>query len=162
MNRKYNIIILILIILIMTVGCSQKTFDGNIETNSKEFSLESYKSNEGVTAFFFSNKEGIIYKFIIYGVTNYSEEGKDIVAAGVSALSINTINSINKLTDTKINYTSKEINLKPYLECQLNKFNSKQGKDETIVLIKALKLGLEDIEKAYGSKYIHLVEISDK
>ncbi|MDP4177139.1 MAG: ribosomal-processing cysteine protease Prp [Bacillota bacterium] len=161
MEYKY-IIILIVIILFFIIYLSLKKFDGNISVNEKQFSLDSYESKDGVKAFFFINKDGIIYKYIIYGRTNYSEVGTDIVASAISSLSINTTNSINNFAAVKVDFICKEVNSKPYLECSLKKFNTKQGKYEAVVLIKSLKQGLSDIEKEYGSKYLQVIENKDK
>lgn len=161
MSNKFKIIIMVIFMFFTFIGCTSEQFKGEILKSQNQFDIQSYKSQEGVKAFFFTNKEGIIYKYIIYGTSNYSESGSDIVAAAISVLAINATNSLSQFTDSKTEYNSKEINSKPYLECELIKFNSKQGKDESIVLMKSLQLGLKDIEKQYGSKFLNVIEIKD-
>ena len=46
-------------------------------------------------------KEGLIEGFHVSGHAGYAEHGKDIVCAGVSALVLNAINSIEEFTEDK-------------------------------------------------------------
>ena len=46
-------------------------------------------------------KEGLIEGFHFSGHAGYAEHGKDIVCAGVSALVLNAINSIEEFTEDK-------------------------------------------------------------
>lgn len=50
----------------------------------------------------FYQKDGITFGFSVTGHAGYDESGKDIVCAGVSALVINTINSLETFTDDNI------------------------------------------------------------
>lgn len=149
---------IIFLAFVFLVGCSEKNFNGNLNVEEKDFSIESFEDEQGVKAIFFSDTDGNIYKFIVYGETNYSEYGTDIVASAVSVLTINTINSIDLFANVEMEYESKKINEKPYVECIIKKFNSEQGKHEALVLMKSLKSGLYQIEDAYGSEYINVIE----
>jgi hypothetical protein len=51
---------------------------------------------------FYRNESGDLTRFRIEGHSGYAEEGEDIVCAAISALAINTINSVNELTDTEL------------------------------------------------------------
>lgn len=157
--RSSAILSIIILCLIGTlIGCSKKNYNGDIEKQKVNLNIESYSDEKGVKAIFVKNKKGIIYKYVVYGTTNYDEKGKDIVASAVTSLAINTVNSINNFADVEMEYALKEVNDKPYLECELIKFKSKSGQDQAEILMKALKLGLSDIEEQYGSQYIQVIE----
>ncbi len=82
-----------------------------------------------------------IVGFQCLGHANSAPYGRDIVCAAVSALTINTINSINVFasdpyackTDEKLGYILFELEETPTASAKL--------------LLKSLRLGLEDIEK---------------
>jgi uncharacterized protein YsxB (DUF464 family) len=142
-------------------GCSSGTFNGEITKSNKMVMLEDYLKQEGVKAVFFKNKNGLIYKFFVLGRTNYAENGKDIVASATSVLTINTVNSLDQLTDTKINVKQEEISGMPYVEMEMEYFKSDVGKEKANVLIDSFMLGLKQINEMYGEKYLKVVEISD-
>ena len=149
--------VFVLILIGILSGCTKNSYDGSIEKQRINLNMESYKDKQGVKAIFIKNKKGLIYKFIIYGETNYSEYGTDILAAAVSTLSMNTANSINKFADAEMDYNICKVNDKPYLEFELNKFNSKSGQDKATVLIESLNYGLSDLENQYGSEYVKVI-----
>ncbi|MNC18385.1 hypothetical protein D3C75_662860 [compost metagenome] len=73
-----------------------------------------------VIRFYFNNKSSL-YGFIANGETGFTQYGLDIIAAGVSALIINTIHSLQHLTKDEIETgfvnttTLFEITDKPYI-----------------------------------------------
>ena len=84
------------------------------------------------------------------GHAGYADEGEDIVCAGISALVINTINSIGLFTDepceTDADEDDGEIRLR---------FTSPAGHDAGL-LMQSLVLGLQGIQNTYGNDYIIL------
>ena len=95
------------------------------------------------------NKAGEYTGFNVSGHAGYAEYGRDIVCAATSILVINTVNSIESLTDTKISVRSDEkegiIDLKFKSEiCEKAK-----------VLVDSLVLGLKSI-KEDNEKYIQI------
>ena len=77
------------------------------------------------------------------GHSGYADEGEDIVCAGISALTINFINSIDMLTDEPYGETeNEEEGLIDF------RFDNLTGSDAE-VLIKSLVLGLEQLENDY-------------
>ncbi|MCR5796620.1 MAG: ribosomal-processing cysteine protease Prp [Eubacterium sp.] len=88
------------------------------------------------------------YGFRISGHAGYSESGTDIVCAGVSALSINTINSIENLTETRftVDQSDKDNGILE-LTCK------EPVDDKAILLLESLDLGIREIEKTY-SEYV--------
>ena len=87
------------------------------------------------------------------GHAGYAEEGYDIICAAVSALTLNTINSIEKFTDDAFKAEAKNGMLRW-------KFTKLPLSKETKLLMDSLILGLEDIQENYGKKYIKIVEKS--
>ena len=76
-------------------------------------------------------EKGTYRSFSIDGHAGYAEAGEDIVCAAVSALVINTINSIEKFTEFTADVSP-----------------------ETALLMDSLMLGLSDVQKAYGDRYL--------
>lgn len=100
---------------------------------------------------FYINSQGNIFGFIAKGTTGFIQYGLDIIAAAVSALSINTVHSIKRFTedDAEIETT------KNYVKCLINGRVSK----ESILLFKSLRLGMDTIQNTYGEKYITIEEV---
>lgn len=101
--------------------------------------IEIRKSKSGYTGF--SSK----------GHAGYAEEGYDIICAAVSALTVNTINSIEKLTDDAFQAEAADGMVRwKFTELPISK--------EAELLMDSLCLGLEDIQETYGKKYIKIVK----
>ena len=93
-------------------------------------------------------EEGRIIAFTCNGHANYAKESEDIVCAAISMLVINTINSIEALTDTKpIVETEQESG---YIHCSFEEDITK----DAALLLDSMILGLSQIKEQYGSKYI--------
>ena len=87
------------------------------------------------------------------GHAGYAEAGFDIICAAVSALTVNTINSIEKFTDDAFKAEAKDGMLRwKFTEFPLSK--------ETNLLMNSLILGLYDIQENYGKNYIKIIEKS--
>lgn len=83
------------------------------------------------------------------GHAGYADHGQDIVCAAVSVLMINTLNSIENLTDDSViakNASDGD------LECDFPKGLSREGD----LLMNSLLLGLKEIIKEYGETYLTL------
>ncbi len=80
------------------------------------------------------------------GHAGYAKHGSDIICAGVSALAINTVNSIDVLTDDKgtANVDENTGTLTFYIDGKAS--------DKSVLLIDSLILGLKGIMKEYGSE----------
>ena len=87
------------------------------------------------------------------GHAGYAEEGYDIVCAAVSALTVNTINAIEKFTDDKFKGEAADGMVRW-------KFTQTPISKESKLLMDSLVLGLEDIQKTYGKKYIKIIRKS--
>ena len=98
----------------------------------------------------FKNYNGQFTGFNCCGHSGYANIGKDIVCAGVSALVINTINSISAYTNEKISVESDEDT-----GMILLRFLHPAGHDAEL-LVKSLILGLQGIQQSYEADYIDL------
>ena len=88
--------------------------------------------------------------FSISGHAGYDEAGKDIICSAVSVLAINTINSIEELTDDKYNVNNDESGLLEFDVLTLSDFSE--------LLLKSLYIGIDSIIKSYGSGYVNIVK----
>ena len=87
------------------------------------------------------------------GHSGYAEEGYDIICSAVSALTVNTINSIEKFTDDAFKAEAADGMVRwKFTELPLSK--------EAKLLMDSLVLGLEEIQENYGKKYIKIIEKS--
>ncbi len=85
------------------------------------------------------------------GHAGYAEEGFDIICAAVSALTVNTINSIERFTEDAFKAEAADGMVRW-------KFTELPVSKETTLLMDSLVLGLENIQETYGKKYIKIVK----
>jgi len=111
-----------------------------------------YMKAEGVTATFFKTHDQID-GFIIIGSNNYSLEGVNIVAAGISSLASNTINSISVLTKAKYDF-NRGVDPATYLVLTIDEYANKIEMEKVQVLLQALEIGLRGISSTYGENEI--------
>ena len=84
------------------------------------------------------------------GHAEYARHGKDIVCAAVSALVMNTMNSIHSFTSDVFDYNEHE--KRGLVDFRIVSERS----PESIVLLKSLVLGLQSIQEEYGEKYLRI------
>ena len=96
-----------------------------------------------------SYKNNKYSEFKCTGHAGYGYKGNDIVCAAVSMLVINTANAIEKLSDCDFVAQTDNDEIR-YI------FNSIPDEKAT-VLMDALVLGLNEVQKDYGKKYLNLV-----
>jgi len=94
------------------------------------------------------NEQGENIGFRCQGHAGYARHGKDIVCAAVSALVINTINSIEEFTEDKFSCAQEEKSglVEFIIVSEVSK--------ESSLLMDSLFLGLENIEHDYGKRFI--------
>jgi len=100
----------------------------------------------------YKNAENLITGFRLSGHADYSEYGSDVVCAAVSALVINTINSIENFTSDRFTLDQNEKN--GFIEFHLVSTMS----NNTNLLLSSLALGLQGIVEEY-TKYIKLTQV---
>lgn len=96
------------------------------------------------------------YSFSIRGHAMYDEYGKDIICAGVSVLAITIANSMLINCKNEVNVLQDEKNAT--ITIKIPNILKGNASDEVKVLSKTLLLGLTNIEKEYGNKYINVKE----
>lgn len=96
----------------------------------------------------YKNSEQEYTAFRCLGHAGYAPAGEDIVCAAVSALVINTINSIEMLVSDLFDLETDSIS--GQIDFSLQEGYSK----ESLLLIRSLVLGLQGIQKSYGKNYI--------
>ena len=98
----------------------------------------------------YRNQKNVFTGFLCDGHAGYADAGEDIVCAGISTLVINTINSIEVLTDTEILADAEQ-------ESGTIHVNFPSGCDKQAkLLVDAMILGLQGIQKNYGKKFLTL------
>jgi uncharacterized protein YsxB (DUF464 family) len=98
----------------------------------------------------YRNSAGLYTGFDVWDHAEYAEEGADIVCAAVSALTINCINSIERLTDTSF------VNETDEADAGIRfRLKGAPGKDADL-LMQSFLLGIQEIEISY-SKYVDLI-----
>ena len=99
----------------------------------------------------FENQAKEYTAFRCIGHAGYAKSGEDIVCAAVSALVINTINSVEHLVSDEYDLTTEQ-------ESGLIDFSLQDGySKESLLLIQSLVLGLQEIQKNYGTEYMMLI-----
>lgn len=84
------------------------------------------------------------------GHSGYAEEGSDIICAGVSALVVNTINSIEAFTSNTFTLDT---------EAESGKIDfllQEAATHDTTLLLDSMILGLQGIQNDYGNEYLIL------
>lgn len=90
---------------------------------------------------FYKDSDGDYTGFQVKGHAGFAAYGQDIICAGVSVLTINTVNSIEALTGDRFQYKADE--KKGWIEVR---FFSKISK-ETTLLLNSFQLGLNGIKE---------------
>jgi hypothetical protein len=90
----------------------------------------------------------------VSGHANYADSGKDIVCAGVSAITVGTVNSIEELTGVVMESKVKSGFLNAKLPADLNTEVSEQVQ----LLLSSMVVMLKNIEDSYG-QYIQIQNV---
>ena len=93
-----------------------------------------------------SKKSNSYISFVSEGHAGYAEAGQDIVCAAVSALIINTVNSLEKFTDDKFDVQEKD----GFVSIHFRNDLSERG----MLLMDSLLLGLTEIAGSYNNRYL--------
>ena len=87
--------------------------------------------------------------FTCFGHAGYARRfQKDILCAGISALVINTLNSMEELHHEEMTVVTNEKT--GFIKCDFT--NSLQ--DASIILMDSMVFGLQNLSKTYGEKYL--------
>ncbi|MDD2971959.1 MAG: ribosomal-processing cysteine protease Prp [Lachnospiraceae bacterium] len=96
------------------------------------------------------DKSGNYTGFHTFGHAEFADSGEDIICAAVSMLVINTINSMEVLLQEPFECNSEDENGFIHF-----RFKELPGKD-AVLLMDSMILGLQEVQKQYGKKYILL------
>ena len=80
------------------------------------------------------------------GHAGYAEAGQDIVCAAVSALIINTVNSLETFTEEDFQASEQD----GFVSIHFSRKNTEKGR----LLMDSLILGLTEIEHSYNNRYL--------
>ncbi|MFC5469448.1 ribosomal-processing cysteine protease Prp [Cohnella suwonensis] len=98
-----------------------------------------------------------IIRFTVSGHAFYNDPGKDIVCAGVTAVTVGAINAIEKLTGLEPNaYTESGL-----LEATAPRSEEPARDDQVQLLLEGMVAALETIEDYYG-KHVKIKEIFEQ
>jgi uncharacterized protein len=99
------------------------------------------------------NVEKAIIRFTVTGHAFYDDPGKDIVCAGVSAVTTGAVNAIEKITGHVPHVSSKS----GYLRAEKLQGNDPVRNDQIRLLLEGMVVSLETIVESYG-KYVTIKE----
>ena len=98
---------------------------------------------------FYKNSNDKIIGFSVNGHAGYANSGRDIICAGVSTLTINTINSVEAFTD---NVYKTDVDESGSIKFRFTGDSDEKGQ----LLMQSLELGMLGIMKDYGKKYVEV------
>jgi len=101
------------------------------------------------------SKDGTIKDFVIDGHAGFDRVGKDIVCAGVSAVSGTAIIGLERLLD--INPVITIDSRKGYLKCSIPDDINEDKTEKVQVILETMVLGIRDISEKYN-KFIRLLD----
>ncbi len=96
----------------------------------------------------YRDREGTFTGFCCEGHSGYAASGADVVCAGISILVINTANAIEALTQTAVDGEADE------QKGRISVYFSSGCGPQAKLLVDAMILGLQGIQKNYGKKFL--------
>jgi len=100
------------------------------------------------------NSSGAVDSFTVKGHANYAKHGEDIVCAGVSAITVGTVNAIEALTGVVLDSRMKD----GFLSGGVPKLQDEHQSEQVQLLLEAMIVSLKTIEDSYGT----YLQIKDK
>lgn len=101
----------------------------------------------------YKNADEMITGFKVSGHAGFADAGSDIVCSAVSALVINTINSIEHFTSDRFKLDQDE--KKGFIEFHMISLPS----DNSGLLLNSLALGLSGVMEEYSDRYICITRV---
>jgi len=102
-----------------------------------------------------NSAEGTIVGFEVKGHAGYAKRGEDIVCAGVSAVTVGTVNAIATLTAISMNTSMKN----GFLSGTLSSIKDSTTSEKVQLLLESMVVMLNDIAESYG-KYISIEQVN--
>ncbi|GIO34758.1 MULTISPECIES: ribosomal-processing cysteine protease Prp [Paenibacillus] len=100
-------------------------------------------------------KDGGIHGFEVKGHANFAKHGEDIVCAGVSAVTVGTVNSLEELTGTVMDSRMNDGFLSAHFPSEGDRGDDPQAQ----LLLESMVVMLNSIAESYG-KYIQIKEVT--
>lgn len=100
-----------------------------------------------------SSDRGIV-SFAAEGHAKFAKPGKDIVCAGVSAVTVGTVNAIEALTDTQLPYTVRN----GWLQSAVPETGDSAADAKIQLLLESMIVMLDTIQQSYG-KFVVIREL---
>ncbi|MFC6331569.1 ribosomal-processing cysteine protease Prp [Paenibacillus septentrionalis] len=91
-----------------------------------------------------------IVSFAVEGHANYAKHGKDIVCAGVSAVSVGTVNAIEALAGVELPVKMKN----GWLSSPIPRIADKNAEDKVQLLLESMIVSLDTIAQSYGDHVV--------
>lgn len=101
--------------------------------------------------------DGRIERFGVEGHALFDESGKDIVCAGVSAVTVGTVNAVEALTGLELKTRMKH----GLLQVEVPAVSDTKTEEKVQLLLEAMTVMLQSIEQSYGA-YIKLQDPNKK
>ncbi|AOZ91901.1 ribosomal-processing cysteine protease Prp [Paenibacillus crassostreae] len=102
----------------------------------------------------FRNHSRLIHSFKIKGHANYAKAGEDIVCAGVSAVTVGTVNSIEALTEITLDCEMHN----GFLSGIIPLLEDESTESKVQLLLESMVIMLNSIAESYG-EYIRIEEV---
>ncbi len=100
-------------------------------------------------------EDGTIHGFSSRGHAGYADPGEDIVCAAVSAITVGTVNSIEKLTGVVMKAKMKD----GFLSAYLRNLPEDAEHNKIQLLLESMQVMLKDIEESYD-EYITIKQVT--
>lgn len=108
-----------------------------------------------ITVQILRREDGGIHSFKVTGHAGYADPGEDIVCAGVSSITVGTVNSIEALTGTVMETRMKG----GFLSAKLPSSADESVYGQVQLLLESMVVMLQGIADSYG-KYIRIQELT--
>ena len=101
----------------------------------------------------FRDKDQNITGLLSIGHADYAESGSDVICAAVSMLVINSLNAIEKFSNTKA-VLKNEDQEKGVIDVEFESIPDEKAQ----TILDTMLLGLNDVIRTYGKKYLRLTD----
>jgi hypothetical protein len=109
------------------------------------------KGADGIRLIVWADDQGRIREFELIGHAGFAEEGRDIVCAGVSALSIAAVNGLEHFLELAPQVRESS----GHLVCRLLEV-TEQELEKAQWILQTMLLGIEQIQTTYSQNYIFI------
>ncbi|MCX7842160.1 MAG: ribosomal-processing cysteine protease Prp [Clostridia bacterium] len=105
-----------------------------------------------IKARIFRDKTGLIRGFCIEGHAGYGKKGSDIVCAAVSAIAYTAVGALDELAGIR-GFSEED----GHMACSLPQDLSFEAKEKAEIILKAMYIGLKQVEYSY-KKFVSVLD----